>query len=152
MAVLLHPRPAALLQSAQARYPGGEQASRLLARLRRSPALASLSVPLLLGGVVSAIVVAALQLSVLGPVGGFFLHWLENWLLTWAIAFPVAYLAGPSLIRLVRFVSSPAPAPAPQSPRGLAFTDIASASARASDRHGFSVLRNLKVREDFYSA
>lgn len=151
MTALLHPRPAALLQSAQSRYVSSEKARRPGVRPLGSPAFASLLTPLLISGLLMALVVPAVQLSLLGPVDNFASLWLENWLVTWAISFPIVYLAAPAVVRLARFVSTPAQAEdAPVA--GLAFTDIAAVSARATERHGFTVLRNLKVQEDFYRA
>ena len=147
MTALLHPRPAALLQSAQSRYVSSEKARRPGIR----PAFTSLLTPLLVSGLLMALVVPAVQLSLLGPVDNFASLWLENWLVTWAFAFPVVYLAAPALVRLARFVSAPVQA-ADVWEAGLAFTDIAAVAARATEQHGFKVLRNLKVQEDFYRA
>lgn len=146
---LLHPLPGALLQSAQARATASGT-RRPGVRPLGSPAFASLLTPLIASGLLAAAAVAALQLSLLGLVDDFGALWLENWLVAWAIAFPVVYLAAPLAVRVARFVSTPAQAD-PLQP-GLGFADIASVSARATERHGFTVLRNLKVQEDFYRA
>lgn len=117
-------------------------------RSHRSSALASMQKPLLVSGVVTALAVPAIQLSLLGPVPHFASLWLENWLVAWAITAPLAYLLAPLISRAARFLSSPARTDIHVA--GVAFSDIVSASTRASERHGFTVLRNLKVREDFY--
>ncbi|HVL74648.1 MAG TPA: hypothetical protein VM406_01420 [Noviherbaspirillum sp.] len=140
MSAVLHPHPAALLQSAETRHLEGSLLERLGARAGLSPALASLLPAFVSGAFAGAVVALAL--------GGSFSQWLENWLVAWAVAFPLFYLAGTPLLRAVRFVSTPAKPEA----AALGIADIASASARASQRHGFTVLRNLKVREDFYRA
>lgn len=143
MATLTFSRTAALPRSASPRRPG--------VRPLRSPAFASLLTPLLTSGFLTALAVPAVQLSLLGAVDNFASLWLENWLVAWAISLPLVYLVGPALLKAARFVSTPARS-ADAHVAGLAFSDIASASARATDRRGFTVLRNLKVREDFYRA
>lgn len=139
MTTLTHLPPAA---SPRARQPRRTRVHPL-----ESPALASLLTPLLISGVLTALAVPAVQLSLLGPVNNFASLWMENWLLAWAICFPVVYLAGPAILRLARFLSVPARAPLARPP----MVDLA-VFARGSNRHGFSVSRNLKVREDFYRA
>lgn len=143
MTALAYSRPTALPRAAAPRRPG--------VRPLRSPAVASLLTPFLMSGVLSAVAVPALQLSLLGPINNFASMWLENWLVAWAISLPAVYLLSPVLVRLARFVSSPAAESEGQAP-GPVRPDIAAAPARASARHGFTVLRNLKVREDFYHA
>lgn len=149
MSALLHPRPAALLHSAERQYRGADGLNRFTARVRGSKAIAGMLPSLLLTGVLSALIVAVLQLTWYGPVEGFGVKWLESWLVAWPIAFPVGYLAGPMLAKLAIYLSSPAEAEQATG-SGLSFGDIVAASSRASDRHGFSVLRNLQVREDSY--
>lgn len=119
--------------------------------LPRSAALASLCKPLLISGVLTAVAVPAAQWYTLGPVPNFASLWLENWLVAWAVAAPVVYLLTPFLARVARFVSSPVRREDKRG-AGLAVTDIVAVSARTTQRHGFTVLRNLKVREDFYHA
>lgn len=148
MATLTYSRTTALPRSL---LPRALAARRPGVRPLRSPAFGSLLTPLLASGLLTALLVPALQLSMLGPIDNFASLWLENWLVAWAIMTPVIYLMGPTLAKLGTFVSTPSQA-ADEGVAGLAFSDIAAASARATDRHGFTVLRNLKVREDFYRA
>lgn len=151
MSALLHPRPAALLHSAERQYLSSDALGKLAARMRRSHALADMLPSLLMSGVVTAVVVAVLQLTWYGPIPGFGVQWLESTLIAWPIAFPIAYFAGPTLLKLANYISSPTEADQAQR-SGLTFGDIAAASARATERHGFTVLRNLKVREDYTRA
>jgi len=115
-------------------------------RVPGSPALASLLQPLLISGLLTALAVPALQLSLLGPVDNFASLWMENWLIAWAIAFPVVYLAAPVASRLARVLPASNRFPA------AAAGPIDIAAAYSGERGGFSVSRNLKVREDFYRA
>lgn len=109
-----------------------------------SPALASMATPLWVSSLAAAIVVALVLLSTQGFGAGFASSWVENWLVVWALAFPVFYMSGPALARALDYASTPA--------SETAVTDIASTVAHSSGREGFTVLRNLKVREGFYSA
>lgn len=110
-----------------------------------SPALASMATPLWVSSLSAAVVVALVLLSTQGFGAGFASSWVENWLVVWALAFPVFYMSGPALARALDFASSPAS-------DTTAVTDIASTVAHSSGREGFTVLRNLKVREGFYPA
>lgn len=125
--------------------------AKVVNRRRRPRGVAGLLPALLISGVLTALVAAVAGLTWFGPIEGFGSVWLENWLVSWPIAFPVIYVAGPSFLRLLVYISSPVESNAAIAP-GLSFGDIAAASAHATERHGFTVLRNLKVREDFYRA
>lgn len=133
---------AALRASAAGGATGG-----IVYRLRRSRSIASMLPSFFLSGVITLVMTAVMHLMWTGWTAGFLSVWMESWLTAWPIAFPVAYLVGPALTRLAARIS----APAREQSRlpGLAFGDIASASARVTARNGLTVLRNLKPAHDF---
>lgn len=110
--------------------------------LRSSRALASMMPALLSSGVMTLVITAVMHLMWNGLVDGFVSAWMESWLTAWPIAFPVAYLLAPVLGRMA-YVPAPVTAP------GLGCGDIVNASARVTERNGFTVLRNLKPIHDF---
>lgn len=109
-----------------------------------SPALASLATPLWVSSLTAATVVALVLLSTHGFEAGFATRWVENWLVVWALSFPVFYMIGGTLRKALEYASSRAD--------GAEITDIASTVAHSSGREGFSVRRNLTVREGSYRA
>lgn len=151
MSALIHPHPGALLRSAARPNYFSTLLSAVVSHVRRSGALASLAPTFLLTGLVTGVLVAVLQLTWYGPIAGFDALWLKNWLIAWPIAFPFAYIIGPALVMFARYLASSAET-SNEPVNALVFGDIAAASARATERHGFTVLRNLKVREDFQRA
>lgn len=112
--------------------------------LRRSRSLASMLPSLLLTGVVTLVMTAVMRLMWIGLGSDFFRVWIESWLIAWPIAFPVAYVAGPLVVKLAARMTSPATKTVAFEPVGLAFGDIADASARATAKNGFKVQRKLK--------
>jgi hypothetical protein len=115
--------------------------------VRRSRSLASMLPALLLSGVITLVSTAVMQ--VMGANEAMFGAWMESWLTAWPIAFPVTYLVAPSLFRLAAYLSAPAARTIIVRKRGLAFGDIAHASARVTVKNRFVVLRNLKPQRDF---
>lgn len=123
-------------------------AGQFVYRLRRSRSIASMLPSLLLSGVITLVMTAVMQVMWSGWSNGFIGVWMESWLTAWPIAFPVAYLSGPALQKLAAAISAPANRAAARTP-GLAFGDIADASARVTANNGFVILRNLKPAHDF---
>lgn len=116
--------------------------------LRRSRALASMVPALTVSGLLMLAFTGMFQLTAIGSAEGMLSAWMESWLTAWSIAFPIAYVTGPALLKFAAYVSDAIDDDA-ASESGLAFRDIASVSARVTQRNSFTVLRNLKVREDY---
>ncbi|MGH8806912.1 MAG: DUF2798 domain-containing protein [Noviherbaspirillum sp.] len=138
--------------------PASNPLAECLHFVRRSRSLASMLPALLLSSVMTLVVTMVMHLlwygwathgwAAQGLSEHFVRMWMESWLISWSIAFPVTYLAGPLLLKLAASVLAPR---APVAPRvaGIAFNDIAGASERVTAANGFTVLRNLKVKDDF---
>lgn len=116
--------------------------------LRRSRVFASMLPSLLLSGLLTLVVTAVMQLTRDGLLADGFVTWMEIWLTAWPIAFPVTYLAAPAVARLAVTISAPAQTSSVRA-SGLTMNDIADASARVTSANSFTVLRNLKLKDDF---
>jgi hypothetical protein len=114
----------------------------------RSRGVAGLLPALVTSAVLTASGAAVAGLGWYGLAPAFGALWLENWLVSWAIVFPMVYLFGSRLSSLFVYLSSPITPD--QTHSGRAVWDIAAMAARETERHGFTVLCNLKVREDLY--
>ncbi len=114
--------------------------------VRRSRSIASMLPSLLLSGLMTLVITAVMHLMWRGPVDGFVGMWMESWLTVWPIAFPLTYIAAPTLLKFSTSVSAPSPV-ATRAP-GLGTGDVAAVSDRVTANHGLSVLR-LKPKEDF---
>ncbi|HEY4542921.1 MAG TPA: hypothetical protein VIG66_11180 [Noviherbaspirillum sp.] len=106
-----------------------------------SPAFASLTTPAWVSGLAMAVVVLIVQLSTRGFDPAFASSFVENWLVMWALAFPVFYLGGAGMKRLLARMAGPVEARR---------VDLAALVVRGGEEKGFTVARNLKVREGFY--
>jgi hypothetical protein len=110
--------------------------------VRRSRSIASMLPALVLSGLATLIVTGLLQES---ESARFLGAWMESWLIAWPITFPVVYVLGSALLKLAASLSAPSPVRHP----GLGYSDVADASERVTAAHGFTVLRTLKVKDDF---
>lgn len=111
--------------------------------VRRSRSLASM-----LPALLTSALVTLLFAGMANPLRGEFDIALADWLVAWAIAFPVAYLLGAALRKLGMWLSAIATRNS-ASRQGLALSDIARVSDRATAVHRHTVLRGLKPAHAF---
>jgi hypothetical protein len=128
--------------------PVGNPVAAGLQFVRRSRSLASMLPALLLSGVMTLVVTAVMLLLWNGWAEHFGRMWMESWLIAWPIAFPVTYLAVPLLLKLAVAMTAPA-AQGMTHTQGMAFSDIGKVSERVTAAYGFTVLRDLKLKDDF---
>lgn len=120
-------------------YSYHEQSSpSLISLLRRSKSLASMLPAILSSGLITLMLTAMMHLMSAGFSNAFFASWMEAWLTTWPIAFPLFYLLSTPLNKLAARISAPATA---AQPAGLSLSDIAGASADATEKNGLAVRR-----------
>lgn len=112
--------------------------------VRRSRSIASMLPALVLSGLATLLVTALMHAPGSGPSARFGGAWMESWLIAWPIAFPIVYVLGSALLKLAASWSAPAARRA-----GLGFGDVADVSARVTANNGYTVLRKLKVKDDF---
>jgi hypothetical protein len=114
--------------------------------VRRSRSLASMLPSLSMTGVITLLVSGIERLMWVGTGHNFFKAWMESWLTVWPIAFPIVYLAGPSVVKFATRIAAQAGTKAAREPAGPALSGIedASASAGAAAENSFIVRRKSK--------
>lgn len=95
--------------------------------------------PLLQAGVITLVMTAVMRLMWVGFDRHFFGVWMETWLTAWPIVFPIAYLLGPTTVKVAGLLA--APAAGTHKAGGLALGDIKDASARATANNALKVRR-----------
>lgn len=118
-----------------------------LSSLRRSRSLASIMPSFLASGVLTLISTAVIHWTS-APIEGEIATWLESWLIAWGIVFPIAYIAGLSMKNIALLLTSPVEQDATL-PSRSARSALPARLPTARTRNSFTVLRNLKIRQDF---
>lgn len=125
----------------------GKAFTGLKSLLRRSRGLTHLLPSFMASGLLTLIATAVIHWTS-APVEGLVGTWLESWLIAWAIVWPVTFVADAVMKSIAASLAGSEDVAATATRRGYGLGDIAAGLARASGRNSFSVLRNLKVKED----